>query len=201
MNKGIHTRGYLPHWDFEKSTQAVTFRLADSVPAEALRGWNREIISILDITTREKELHKLIAKYEDGGHGGSVLKIPECAAIIQGKLIEGHPTLYRLIDWCVMPNHVHVLIKLAEKQSLHEIVRLWKGGSSIEINRLLDRTGPLWQREYYDRLVRDMDHLYSCIVYIRNNPVKANYAISRKNGPFPPPERTGKRSAGFSRRV
>jgi hypothetical protein len=33
MNKGIHTRGYLPYWDFEKAIQAVTFHLADSVPA------------------------------------------------------------------------------------------------------------------------------------------------------------------------
>jgi hypothetical protein len=41
---------------------------------------------------RAKELHKLIAKYEDAGHDGSVLKIPECAVIIQGKLIKGHPT-------------------------------------------------------------------------------------------------------------
>lgn len=38
MNKGIHTRGYLPHWDFAKSTQAVTFRLADSVPADVIKG-------------------------------------------------------------------------------------------------------------------------------------------------------------------
>ncbi len=38
MNKGIHTRGYLPHWGFNNSTQAITFRLADSVPAQVIKG-------------------------------------------------------------------------------------------------------------------------------------------------------------------
>jgi REP element-mobilizing transposase RayT len=184
MNKGIHTRGYLPHWDFEKSTQAVTFRLADSVPAEVIKGWMTELRLIPDSITREKELHRLIATYEDAGHGEAVLGNPECANIIQAKLIEGHSSRYKLIDWCIMPNHVHVLIKLAEKQSLHEIVRLWKGGSSVQINRLLKRSGILWQREYYDRFVRDIDHLHNCIAYIRNNPVKAKLCHQPEEWPF-----------------
>jgi len=184
MNKGIHNRGYLPHWDFNKSTQAVTFRLADSVPAGVIKQWNRELSSIPDDESREKELHKLISKYEDAGHGEAVLRNPECAGIIQSKLIDGHASRYQLIDWCIMPNHVHVLVRLAEKQSLSEVIRIWKGSSSIEINRLLKRSGPLWQREYYDRLVRDMDHLHSCIAYIRNNAVKAKLCHTPEEWPF-----------------
>ena len=153
--------------------QAITFRLADSVPAEVIKGWAKELSSISDEESREKELRKLISKYEDAGHGEAVLRNPDCAGIIQAKLIEGHSIRYKLIEWCIMPNHVHVLVKLADKQSLSEVIRIWKGSSSIEINRLLNRSGPLWQLEYYDRLVRDMDHLHICIAYIRNNPVKA----------------------------
>ena len=80
---------------------------------------------------------------------------------------------YKLIEWCVMPNHVHVMIKLATGSLLPEIIRIWKGGSAVEINRLLGGTGALWQREYHDRFVRDMDHFHDCRAYIRNNPVKA----------------------------
>lgn len=99
MNKGIHTRGYLPHWDFAKSTKAITFRLADSVPAEVIKHWNRELSSIQDDESREKELHKLIARYEDAGHGDAVLRNPDCAGIIQAKLIDSHASRYQLIEW------------------------------------------------------------------------------------------------------
>ena len=184
MGKGIYTRGFLPHWDFEKSTQAITFRLADSVPAEVIRDWSIELAVTPDANVRAMELHRLIARYEDAGHGTSILKTPDCATIIQKKLIEGHPSLYSLIGWCIMPNHVHVLIRMMGGQSLPDIVRSWKGSSAIEINRILDQKGPLWQREYYDRYVRDLDHLYSCIAYIRNNPVKAGLCDRPEDWPF-----------------
>ncbi len=184
MGKGIYTRGFLPHWDFEKSTQAITFRLADSVPAEVIRDWKSQLAIKSDAKIREMELHQLIARFEDAGHGAAVLKSPTCGNIIQNKLIQGHSSRYSLIDWCIMPNHVHVLIRLTGSRSLADIVRSWKGGSAIEINRLLHRSGPLWQREYYDRYVRDLDHLHDCIAYIRNNPVKAGLCDKPVAWPF-----------------
>jgi len=72
-----------------------------------------------------------------------------------------------------MPNHVHVLIKTMDGYSLDQIVRSWKGFTSRKINELTDRTGPLWQREYHDRYIRDLDHLANARLYVRNNPVKA----------------------------
>ena len=43
-HKGIHTRGYLPHWDFADSVQAITFRLADSVAeSDVVREWKQEL--------------------------------------------------------------------------------------------------------------------------------------------------------------
>ena len=71
-----------------------------------------------------------------------------------------------------------------EKQSLAEIVKFWKDGSAIENNRVLHRTGALWQREYYDRYVRDLDHFHDCIAYIRNNPVKAGLCDRPEDWPF-----------------
>ena len=173
MGKGIYTRGYLPHWDFAGARQAVTFRLADSVPTSLVAEWRAELAGIPDETARQKELHRRIARYEDGGHGEAVLRLPECAAVLQSKLTGGHGKDYKLIDWCIMPNHVHVLLKLENDSTLWEILKSWKGSGGLEINRVLGRTGTLWQREYHDRLVRDMDHFHNCRVYIRDNPVKA----------------------------
>jgi REP element-mobilizing transposase RayT len=178
MGKGIYNRGYLPHWDFERAVQAITFRLADSVPSSVVAGWQVELASILDEPTRKRKLHRRISRYEDAGHGEAVLGRAECAEAVQSKLIEGHSSGYKLLDWCIMPNHVHVLCKLEGDSILWDILKQWKGSSAIEINRLLGRTGTLWQREYHDRLVRDMDHFHDCRIYIRNNPVKAGLCKS-----------------------
>lgn len=184
MGKGIYTRGYLPHWDFSGSVQAVTFRLADSVPRKVIEAWWKELETEPDDLTRRKELHRRISKYEDAGHGESLLKRPDCAAIVQTKIISGHACRYRLIDWCIMPNHVHVLFRMDGDTLLADTVRAWKGSSGFEINRLLGRTGPFWQRDYYDRFVRDMDHFQDCRIYIRNNPVKAGLCDKPEDWPF-----------------
>jgi putative transposase len=184
MNKGIHTRGYLPHWDFAEGLQAVTFRLADSIPVAVIKSWKAELSDNPDDVKRGRELHRRIANFEDAGHGACVLHRHDCATIIQAKLIAGHPTRYRLLAWCVMPNHVHVLIKLAADFALGAAVRSWKGASAVEINRLLGRSGSLWQREYHDRFIRDLDHLYDCRAYIRNNPVQAGLCAHPQDWPF-----------------
>ena len=184
MNRGIHSRGYLPHWDFQKSTQAITFRLADSVPKAVILAWKKELASIPDESTRQKELHRRIARFEDAAHGEALLADPACAAVIQRKLIENHSICYKLLEWVVMPNHVHVLARLLESHSLSSIIQRWKGASATEINRTLNRTGRVWAPDYYDRYVRDLDHLNHCIRYIHNNPVKAWLCSTPADWPF-----------------
>ncbi len=73
-----------------------------------------------------------------------------------------------------MPNHVHVLFTLREDRTLEAVLHSWKRHSAREINAWLGRTGALWQRDYFDRLVRDAAHFARCVRYIRRNPVKAN---------------------------
>jgi putative transposase len=50
--------------------------------------------------------------------------------------------------------------------------------SARKINALLGNSGILWQRDYFDRLVRDEEHFANCVRYIRHNPKKAGL---RKN--------------------
>ncbi len=177
MNRGIHQRGYLPHWDFPKSVQAITFRLADSVPKATLESWHDELLSLDDLT-RQHELHRRIARYEDAGHGCCLLRNDGCADVIQELLIGSHQRSYKLLAWVIMPNHVHTLIRLLGGASLSTVVQHWKGASAARINRQLTRSGPMWAPDYYDRYIRDEDHLHDCIAYIRNNPVKAGLCKS-----------------------
>jgi REP element-mobilizing transposase RayT len=92
-----------------------------------------------------------------------------------------------------MPNHVHVLIEQAAGWPLAKVVQSWKRHTAREINqlgnpgapsctRLLKEEmpsatrrsqNPLWQRDYWDRYIRDERHYAAAKEYIEQNPVKA----------------------------
>lgn len=189
-HRGTYDRGYLPHRDYAGSLQAITFRLADSVPKHTVAGWRSELAELIDSSDPEAstnamlELHRRIAKYEDTGHGSCLLKRAEVAGIVQSQLIRDHHVSYRLLEWCIMPNHVHVLVRLADQSNLGDIVRKWKGGSSFQINRTVQRSGPLWAREYFDRAIRNEEHFYRARRYIRRNPVKAGLCGVSEDWPY-----------------
>jgi hypothetical protein len=66
-HKGWHSRGYLPHLDAAGEIQALTFRLADALPAKVVEDWRKELEQ--HPTSSEKALRNKIARYEDSGHG------------------------------------------------------------------------------------------------------------------------------------
>jgi len=177
--KGHHRRGYLPHRDYGGALQAITFREADSLPAHVVESWKEELQHFLnspddiDKAKAHDELLRRIARYEDAGYGRCLLRQPNIARIVHDKLIEGHGKGYELIAWCVMPNHVHVLIRQEDHALLGKIVRSWKGGSARQINLVLQSRGAFWARDYFDRAIRDQDHYWRSVAYIEGNPVKA----------------------------
>jgi REP element-mobilizing transposase RayT len=62
-----------------------------------------------------------------------------------------------------------------ESGSLSAIVRTFKSATAKRINRQRRTPGvPLWQRNYYEHIVRDEDDLYRIRRYIRDNPAKWN---------------------------
>lgn len=185
-----HCRGYLPHIE-GKQYQMITFRLYDSVPREVVDGW-KEMLSFLGSLTssqreqREPRRHSfstykteadrllaLLDKYEDAGYGSCVLKDDKVAKIVHDAIFFYHGKKYNVISWCIMPNHVHVLIEVMKNISLSSILHSWRSFSSNEINKVLNHSGRLWMPEYFDRFIRDNDHFNNVVDYIHNNPVKA----------------------------
>lgn len=179
MHKGIHNRGYLPHWDFADSTQAITFRLGDSFPGKVIQEWKRELEGELKSgdskvsRAAQIEMHKRITRFEDSGDGECILAGNDYAEMVQEALVKGHGESYKLIEWVIMPNHVHVLVRLLDDTSLGVIVKRWKASSAVAINRLRGRSGSVWMEDYHDRLIRDLNHFENARSYIRKNPVKA----------------------------
>jgi adenine-specific DNA methylase/REP element-mobilizing transposase RayT len=194
--RGWHSRGYHPHLDAPEVVQSITFRLADSVPAALLTQWREELGLVVaeqrhreqnpttaahhrrpqpgdDRHVREAELRKRIERYEDAGHGACWLRDPRIAELVEHALLHFDGERYRLLEWCIMPNHVHVLIETLPGYPPGDVVRSWKTFTAREANQLLDRTGSFWMVDYFDRCVRDERHLAAVRAYIRENPVKA----------------------------
>ncbi len=160
QHKGWHSRGYLPHFDSAETVQFVTFNLADSLPRH-VRAATREAYT----EAFDREL--------DGGRGECLLLRPEIAALVQDALQHFDGERYRLLAWCVMPNHVHVVTDSVEGHSISGMVRGWKSFSARQANRLLGREGPLWHPDYFDRFMRNEEHLNRTIEYVERNPVAA----------------------------
>ena len=172
-----HSRGYLPYFDTPKTTQHVTFHLADSLPQTTLQRLE-SAIKALPKTKRDVERRKLLDAYVDAGHGCCVLHQPPVAAMAQGSLMTFDAKRYRLLAWVVMPNHVHVLFQPIGAWAVEKIVASWKKFTARGICDALRAGGelastPVWHREYWDRYIRDDSHLARAVGYIHQNPVKA----------------------------
>ena len=175
--KDWHQRFHsVPHRE-NKALQSITFRLYDSLPKEVIE----EIKLKLDIKKEDssynsnhyQRLRQKIAKYEDAGYGQCFLRDERIAAVMQDTLKHFDGERYQLICWCIMPNHVHVLIEVNEGWSLSRIMHGWRSYTANEANRILGRTGKFWMEEYYDRYIRNDNHLQKTINYILNNPANA----------------------------
>ena len=87
---------------------------------------------------------------------------------------------YEMLSYVVMPNHVHGLFVLHPDWFLEKVLFTWKRRTAGVINETLGVEGQFWQHDYFDRLIRDGDHLRNVIRYIRRNPRKAHL----KDGEF-----------------
>ena len=179
----IHTANTLPHWQQLGATYFITFRLGDSIPATLRRHWQKEREQWLQhhpqpwSSETEAEYHTRfsaqIDQWLDAGHGACHLRDHATRRIVENTLNHFDSEQHFHHAWVIMPNHVHCLTTLAPAARLEKIIKSWKGFSATNINKHLARTGPFWQEDYFDRLIRDADHFANCTRYIRRNPTKA----------------------------
>lgn len=195
---GWHERGYLPHCDFPNLVQFVTFRLEDSLPA-ARRGEWEHLLKIEGVRERRTRLEE----YLDRGVGECRLRDARIAELTEQALRHFHNDRYELLAWCVMPNHVHVLVDV-RMTPLWKIVQNWKIHIENQTRKLFlpERRAPprpgsdsspnlprrcsalRWQREYWDTFMRDEAQQRRAVHYIENNPVKAKLCRTAQAWPF-----------------
>lgn len=180
---GWHSRGYLPHFDGGELAQFITFRLHDALPGSVLVRWKEELKHEKSGEV-EAVMRRLVEAYLDQGHGSCYLKDPKIATIVQDAFLFHDQTKYRLVAWVVMPNHAHVLCSPCIQHSLAEIMHSLKSYTATEANKMLGRRGRFWQKEYFDRYIRNARHFAKVVVYIENNPVKARLCEKAEDWPF-----------------
>ena len=178
------TQNLLPHWQQAGAVYFITFRLADALPARLLAQREDERTTWLRFHPKpwtletEDEYHKrfsgAVERWLDAGHGSCLLRQIDCAKIIDDALRHFDGKRLALISSVVMPNHVHLLLVQNPEHPLEDLLRSWKTFSARAINEVRKRSGTLWQRSYFDRLVRDEKHFRNCLRYIRKNPEKAH---------------------------
>lgn len=187
-------RRYLPHFQKAEQIIALTWRIAFTLPAHLI-ALNSELEELLrDIHRQTDSIQKhlqLLAyarKHEDYDHFLGKCELTDlslCESGIADMLCTAFKfydaKLYDLHAYCVMPNHIHLLVKPlpeadGEYCKLSTIVQRLKSYTSKEINRVLNRQGRVWNEDYFDRYIRDEDDYYHAVNYILHNPVKAGLA-------------------------
>ena len=90
---------------------------------------------------------------------------------------------YRLYAWCLMPNHVHLLIK-PEKEPLGTIFRRLGASFVYWYNAKYGRSGHLFQDRYKSEPVANEGYFFTLIRYIHQNPVKAGLCETPADYPY-----------------
>ena len=171
--RGFYRRR-VPHIQVAGATYFVTFRLKNSLPMEALEKLKREA---------DLEQNRWFEKFDDyldkvlcGEH---CLTDPQIANVVVEAIHYRNRKVYDLISFCIMPNHVHLIITPLEKEkgifyNLTEILHSLKRHTARQSNLILNQLGAFWQDESYDHILRDEAELERTIKYVLYNPVKAN---------------------------
>ncbi len=178
--RGWHSRGYLPHWDPGNRPIHLVLRLFDSLPQHLLALWEQELKSIPDMDAQRR---LRIESALDQSLGKCWLQQPNVAQIVADALAYFDGQRYSLRAWVIMPNHVHAMITPLAPATLSSIGHSWKSFTAKRVNKRLGLSGAFWQKENFDRVMRDQDEVLATKAYIEANPVAAG--LCRENAEWP----------------
>jgi putative transposase len=91
---------------------------------------------------------------------------------------------FKVHDFVVMPDHLHVLLTVNESSTIEKAVQFIKGGFSFRAKKELGYLGEIWQRGFSEVRVTDRESFLKHRAYIDENPVKARLVDAPEAFPF-----------------
>lgn len=197
--KNITTPEYrrnLPHIQPKGAMIFITFRLSGSIPIKTLEAL-KESYKTQIINNQEKNYKQLKAKKQEGyfldfdnyldsnPNGPYHLADNEIAKLVYDSIIYRDGKDYKLVCFCIMSNHVHMIIYKLSKpldKTMQELKAytgrvankiLRQRDDAENISRSTATSSKFWQAESFDRIVRNKKDMAVKINYTLNNPVKA----------------------------
>lgn len=169
----------LPHFQPKDGMFFITYRLKGSLPKKLLTEYLIEYERLyLDSKTKNTAsllFIEMADKYLDSNKKIDYLKNPSIAKIVKDSLHFFDGKYFKLIAYCIMSNHVHVIVDQNgyEDIPLSEVFGRIKSFSASKCNKFLGKTGPFWASEIYDHLIQDTNDAEYYIKYTLQNPVAA----------------------------
>ncbi len=105
--------------------------------------------------------------------GACMLKRPELARIVADSLLHFDGDRYRMGDFVIMPNHVHLLVAFPTPELMEKPFDSWLHYTAFRINQRIGAKGKFWQQDPFDHLVRSQEQYEYLRGYIAMNPGKA----------------------------
>lgn len=182
MSDLINYERNLPHRLPPGEVVFLTFRLAGSLPRTVVEQLRAEVelarqrfeaVPAQLYAAQKRYFGRFDAQLNKGEYGPTHLRQPAIAALVAESLRYFDGSGYDLRCYCLMPNHVHVVVRvLEEAPPLVRTLQRLKSYTATQANQLLGRTGAFWQAESYDHVVRNGE-LERVLAYVVENPVKA----------------------------
>ncbi|MEO8663935.1 MAG: transposase [Ignavibacteria bacterium] len=185
----LYYRRHLPHCQIDNAYYFITYRLKDSLPQYLINHLKTDYLTEKKIISaafvgmeRKNQLYILQKKYfgkfdyylDRSLTCVNYLSDERIAKIVCDamKFLDGKD--YTLLSYCVMPNHVHMLIHVERfLKPLYKTMQSIKRHTSRESNKTLNLSGHFWEQESYDHIVRNYQELINIKNYISNDPLKA----------------------------
>ncbi len=178
----------LPHWVVDFGCYALTIRCKGSLPKAIIQKLAEINDALKDITAQNEEALKyhrrsfqILEAYLDKSGENALFHQPNVRLSFSEFMQDYDINGLRLKNWAIMPNHMHLLtepFRAQEVQDFRSAIQQFKLRSTQNINRALKRSGPVWQKGWYDRWVRNENEFRRWLRYIQMNPVKAGLCHS-----------------------
>jgi REP element-mobilizing transposase RayT len=109
--------------------------------------------------------------------------------LVRDHILYNHGKRFGLVLAVLMPDHVHMVIRPNEQwpgrwYDLAEILKSLKGTSARSINKLLGTSGSVWQKESFDRIIRDEQEFEATLEYMYWNPFKTGLVADPDDYPY-----------------